>query len=73
MRFPNLNSPNRVASSGYACYGMSDGSDQPFRLRIHDPSFFNLAAMNLMLPGNLIADMMAIFASLDTVMGGVDK
>ena len=26
----------------YACYGMSDGSDQPFRLRIHDPSFFNL-------------------------------
>ena len=57
----------------YSCYGMSDGSDQPFRLRIHDPSFFNLAAMNIMLPGNLIADMMAIFASLDTVMGGVDK
>jgi len=57
----------------YSCYAMSDGSDQPFRLRIHDPSFFNLKAMNDMLPGNLIADMMAIFASLDTVMGGVDK
>ena len=30
----------------YPTYGISDGSDQPFRLRIHDPSFFNLAAMN---------------------------
>jgi len=57
----------------YACYGMSDGSDQPFRLRIHDPSFFNLQIMNSMLPGNLIADMMAIFASLDPIMGGIDK
>jgi NADH-quinone oxidoreductase subunit D len=57
----------------YACYGMSDGSDQPFRLRIHDPSFFNLQAMTDMLPGNLIADMMAIFASLDPIMGGIDK
>jgi NADH-quinone oxidoreductase subunit D len=57
----------------YGCYGMSDGSDQPFRLRIHDPSFFNLQAMTDMLPGNLIADMMAIFASLDPIMGGIDK
>jgi NADH-quinone oxidoreductase subunit D len=57
----------------YACYAMSDGSDQPFRLRIHDPSYFNLQAMADMLRGNLIADMMAIFASLDPVMGGVDK
>lgn len=57
----------------YACYAMSDGSDQPFRMRIHDPSFFNLQAIPDMLRGNLIADMMAIFASLDPVMGGVDK
>ncbi|CAN5214008.1 NADH-quinone oxidoreductase subunit NuoD [soil metagenome] len=57
----------------YGCYGMSDGSDQPFRLRIHDPSFFNLQAMTDMLPGNLIADSMAIMASLDPIMGGIDK
>ena len=57
----------------YACYAMSDGSDQPFRLRIHDPSYFNLQAMGEMLRGNLIADMMAIFASLDPIMGGIDK
>ena len=52
---------------------MSDGSDQPFRLRIHDPSYFNLQAVGALMPGNLIADTMAIMASLDPIMGGVDK
>jgi NADH-quinone oxidoreductase subunit D len=57
----------------YSCYAMSDGSDQPFRLRIHDPSFFNLQAVGLVMPGNLIADTMAVMASLDPIMGGIDK
>jgi NADH-quinone oxidoreductase subunit D len=57
----------------YACYAMSDGSDQPFRLRIHDPSFFNLQTVGLVMPGNLIADTMAVMASLDPIMGGIDK
>jgi NADH-quinone oxidoreductase subunit D len=57
----------------YSCYAMSDGSDQPFRLRIHDPSYFNLQAVGLLMPGHLIADTMAIMASLDPIMGGVDK
>jgi len=49
----------------YACYAMSDGTDQPFRLRIHDPSFLHLQLVGLLMPGNLIADTMAIMASLD--------
>ena len=57
----------------YAVYAMSDGSDQPFRLRIHDPSYFNLQSVGLLTPGHLIADTMAIMASLDPIMGGVDK
>jgi NADH-quinone oxidoreductase subunit D len=57
----------------YSCYAMSDGSDQPFRLRIHDPSYFTLQAVGHLMPGQLIADSMAIMASLDPVMGGVDK
>src|SRR5687767_7231557 len=57
----------------YACYAMSDGSDQPFRLRISDPSFWNLQSVGALMPGNLIADTMAIMASLDPIMGGVDK
>jgi NADH-quinone oxidoreductase subunit D len=57
----------------YSCYAMSDGSDQPFRLRIHDPSYFTLQAVGALMPGNLLADTMAVMASLDPVMGGVDK
>jgi NADH-quinone oxidoreductase subunit D len=57
----------------YGCYAISDGSDQPFRLRIHDPSFFNLQSIPMLMPGNLLADSMAIMASLDPIMGGIDK
>jgi NADH-quinone oxidoreductase subunit D len=54
-------------------YTISDGSDQPFRFRIHDPSFLNLETVPALLPGNLLADTMAIVSSLDPVMGGIDK
>ena len=57
----------------YAAYVISDGTDQPFRMRIHDPSFVHLQLVGLLTPGNLVADTMAIMASLDPVMGGVDK
>jgi NADH-quinone oxidoreductase subunit D len=57
----------------YGTYAISDGTDQPFRMRIHDPSFVHLQLLSLLVPGNLIADTMAINASLDPVMGGVDR
>jgi len=57
----------------YANYAISDGTDQPFRLRIHDPSFIHLQSVGLLMPGHLIADTMAVMASLDPIMGGVDK
>jgi NADH-quinone oxidoreductase subunit D len=54
-------------------YAISDGSDQPFRFHIHDPSFMNLEIVPELLPGNLLADTMALVASLDPIMGGIDK
>ena len=57
----------------YGCFAMSDGSDQPYRLRLRDPSYFNLQLVGHLVPGNLVADMMAIMASLDPIMGGIDK
>jgi NADH-quinone oxidoreductase subunit D len=57
----------------YATYAISDGTDQPFRLKIHDPSFIHHQSVGALLPGNLLADTMAIMASLDPIMGGVDK
>src|SRR5688500_4981666 len=56
-----------------ATYAVSDGTDQPFRMRIHDPSFIHLQAVGPLTTGNLIADTMAVMASLDPIMGGVDK
>lgn len=57
----------------YAVYAMSDGTDQPFRMRIHDPSFIHLESVGMLMQGHLIADTMAVMASLDPIMGGVDK
>jgi len=57
----------------YGVYAMSDGTDQPFRMRIHDPSFLHLQIVGLLMPGHLVADTMAVMASLDPIMGGVDK
>ena len=57
----------------FGTYAISDGTDQPFRLKIHDPSFVNLQLVGLLMKGNLIADTMAIMSSLDPIMGGIDK
>jgi NADH-quinone oxidoreductase subunit D len=57
----------------YGTYAISDGTDQPFRMKIHDPSFVHLQLVGQLMQGNLIADTMAVMASLDPVMGGVDK
>ena len=57
----------------YSVYSISDGGPTPFRFRMRDPSFISLQAMPKLMPGRLVADTMAIMASLDPVMGGVDK
>ncbi|HET7409309.1 MAG TPA: hypothetical protein VFJ13_03850 [Paracoccaceae bacterium] len=57
----------------YSVYAISDGGPNPYRFRMRDPSFITLQAMPVLMPGRLVADTMAIMASLDPVMGGVDK
>jgi len=54
----------------YATYVVSDGTDQPFRMRIHDPSYIHLQSVGLLMQGNLIADTMAIMASPTTPAAG---
>ncbi len=57
----------------YSVYAISDGGPTPYRFRMRDPSFVTLQVMPTLMPGHLIADTMAVMASLDPVMGGVDK
>ena len=52
---------------------VSDGSNLPYRVHVRDPSFANLQAAGPMMQGLLVADIIAALASIDPVMGGVDR
>ncbi len=54
-------------------YVVSDGGHTPYRVKIRDPSFANLQAVPQMVRGGLVADTIATIASVDPVMGGVDR
>jgi len=51
----------------------SDGSGKPLRVRARTPSFCNLQAISHMATGTLVADVVAIIATIDPVMGDVDR
>ena len=52
---------------------VSDGSTQPYRLRVRPPSFVNLQALDVMVRGMLVADVVAVIGTLDIVLGEVDR
>jgi NADH-quinone oxidoreductase subunit D len=54
-------------------YIISDGTTQPYRVRIRPPSFVNLQAFDTMVKGHLVADVVAIIGTLDIVLGEVDR
>jgi NADH-quinone oxidoreductase subunit D len=54
-------------------YIVSDGTTQPYRVRIRPPSFVNLQALEKMVRGHLVADVVAIIGTLDIVLGEVDR
>jgi len=54
-------------------YIVSDGSIQPYRVRIRPPSFINLQALDKMIRGHLVTDVVAIIGTLDIVLGEVDR
>ncbi len=54
-------------------YLVSEGSNKPYRLHVRGPSFTNLQTLPTMLRGGLIADAVPIIASIDPVMGDVDR
>lgn len=52
---------------------VSDGSTQPYRVRVRPPSFINLQAMDRMVRGLLVADVVAVIGTIDIVLGEVDR
>src|SRR4051794_11302975 len=52
---------------------VSDGGTRPYRVHLRDPSFVNLQAVPALTEGGMISDVVASVASIDPVMGGVDR
>jgi len=58
---------------GLGFYIKSEGGSSPYRLKIRSPSFINLQALPKLAEGAMVSDLVAIIASLDPVMGEVDR
>ena len=54
-------------------HAVSDGGTRPYRVHFRDPSFSNLQAVSALAEGGLVADVVVAVASIDPVMGGVDR
>ena len=54
-------------------YMVSDGTAKPVRWRIRPPAFVNLSAIPKMVEGHLLSDVIVVNASIDIVMGEIDR
>jgi len=57
----------------FGCYIISDGGNKPYRLKIRTPGFVHLGAMNEMVKGHMLADVVAVIGTMDIVFGEVDR
>jgi NADH-quinone oxidoreductase subunit D len=62
---------NPLGINGY--YLVSRGDKTPWRLKLRSASFNNIQVLTELLPGNLVADMVAILGSMFFVVGDIDK
>ncbi len=56
-----------------AAHIVSDGGTRPYRVHFREPSFNNLQSTSAMSEGGMVADIIGAVASIDPVMGGVDR
>ena len=57
----------------FGCYLVSDGANKPYRLKIRAPGFPHLAAMDEMVKGHMLADVVAVISTMDIVFGEIDR
>ncbi|MCU7845408.1 MAG: NADH-quinone oxidoreductase subunit D [Candidatus Thiodiazotropha sp. (ex Monitilora ramsayi)] len=57
----------------FGCYIISDGANKPYRLKIRAPGFAHLAAMDEMVKGHMLADVVAVIGTMDVVFGEIDR
>jgi NADH-quinone oxidoreductase subunit D len=54
-------------------YLVSDGGNKPYRLRINSPSFAHIQVLKEVLPGHVLSDVVVVIASVDPILGDVDR
>ena len=57
----------------FGVYLVSDGANKPYRLKVRAPGFAHLAAMNELIRGHMLADVVAIIGTMDIVFGEIDR
>ena len=57
----------------FGVYIISDGANKPYRLKVRAPSFVHLAAINEMVKGHMLADVVSVIGTLDLVFGELDR
>jgi len=61
------------ARGHYGILLVSEGGTEPWRAKFRTPSYANLAVLTEVMPGNMVADAVAILGSVDLVMPEVDR
>jgi NADH-quinone oxidoreductase subunit D len=61
------------AKGEFGVYVVSDGTNKPYRVRLHTPDFVHLSMLAEMAPGHMISDLVALVGTYDVVFGSVDR
>ena len=64
---------SETAKGLYATYVVATSGDKPYRIHTRGPSFANLSALNTMVKGHKVADLVAVMATLDPVIPEIDR
>ena len=56
-----------------AVYLVSDGANKPYRVKLRAPGFVHLSAMDEMVKGHMLADVVAVIGTMDIVFGEIDR
>jgi NADH-quinone oxidoreductase subunit D len=57
----------------FGCYLVSDGANKPFRVKLRAPGFAHLSAINEIVRGHMLPDVVAVIGTLDIVFGEIDR
>ena len=57
----------------FGTYLISDGANKPYRLKIRAPGFAHLSAMNEVVKGHMLADVVTVIGTMDIVFGEIDR